>query len=325
MITAEPAPDLVDRFRRDLAALEPSCTSLGIAVSGGPDSIALLLLAAAAFPNMVCAATVDHGLRAEAIDEARFVATLCASLHVPHQILRADVDTGRASLQRAAREARYRILHDWLAREGIGLLATAHHADDQAETLLMRLLRGAGVGGLSGVRARTRLPAPASDIVLIRPMLGWRRAELASIVNAAGIDPVADPSNRDPRYDRVRIRQELVTATWLDPIPLARSAAALAEADAALAWTADRLYSQRVRATANDLTFAPEDVPDELRRRILRGILTTLCPGADPRGEELGRLLHSLEGGTTATLAGVKCTGGSIWRFSCAPPHRRST
>lgn len=325
MIIAEPAPELVDRFRQDMVAFGPLATSLGLAVSGGPDSIALLLLAAAAYPGMVYAATVDHGLRVEAADEARFVATLCAALDVPHHILRADVDTGRASVQRGAREARYRSLHRWLAGEGIGLLATAHHADDQAETLLMRLLRGAGVGGLSGVRARTRLPAPGSDIVLIRPLLGWRRAELASIVDAAGIDAVADPSNRDPRYDRVRIRQELETATWLDPIPLARSAAALAEADAALAWTADRLYLQRVGANAGELTFTPDDVPDELRRRILRRILTTLCPDADPRGEELGRLLHSLEAGTTATLAGVKCRGGSIWRFSCAPPHRRST
>jgi tRNA(Ile)-lysidine synthase len=196
MVIAEPAPELVDRFRRDLAAVGFDGAPIGIAVSGGPDSIALLLLAAAAFPGIVSAATVDHGLRPEAADEARFVARLCASLGIPHRILGADVDTGRASVQRAAREARYRSLQDWLAEAGIGCLATAHHADDQAETLLMRLLRGAGVGGLSGVRARTCVPVPGSDIVLVRPLLGWRRTELATIVAAAASERTSgDPAS----------------------------------------------------------------------------------------------------------------------------------
>ena len=151
VMVVQPAPDLVERFGADLDALVPSGMRLGVAVSGGPDSLALLLLAAAARPTMVEAATVDHGLRAGSADEARMVAGICKQLGVPHRTLLADwPEAPTTNIQAAARAMRYRLLNEWAIDRGLPAVATAHHADDQAETLLMRLVRGAGVGGLGG-------------------------------------------------------------------------------------------------------------------------------------------------------------------------------
>ena len=320
-----PSPELIERFRTSTDALTGGTLPLGLAVSGGPDSLALLLLAAAAYPGRVRAATVDHGLRAESAAEAAFVGQVCRSLDVPHATLKADVDTGRASLQQAAREARYAALDRWLRAEAIPTLATAHHVEDQAETLLMRLQRGAGAGGLSGIRARARLPVPASEAILIRPLLAWRRGELRAIVDAAGLTPVDDPSNRDLRYDRARIRQAMAETQWLDPVAIANSAAALADADEALDWAAARAEAERVAPDGRGLSFAAGGLPDEIKRRLIAAIIARLDPQAGrPRGKDIGRLLATLETGGTATLAGIKCTGGSPWRFEPAPPRRRS-
>jgi tRNA(Ile)-lysidine synthase len=306
---ADPAP--AARFRADLEALtggEPGM--LGVAVSGGPDSLALLLLAQAAFPGQVRAATVDHRLRAESAAEAAFVAGICAGLGVPHATLVADRPVS-GNVQAGARALRYRLLGDWATAEGVRWLLTAHHADDQAETLLMRLGRGAGVAGLSGVRA--------VNGAVLRPLLGWRRAELAGIVAGAGLDPVADPSNADESYDRVRLRRRLAESPWLDPAALARSAAALADADAALDWSAQRLIGERVRRDGGSATFDPAGIPAELRRRIVLHLLGAAAP---PRGEAVQRLIATLEDGGTATLAGMKCVGGPVWHFTPAPRRR---
>lgn len=317
MAVSLPSGELIERFRRDSEALTAgSPDRLGVAVSGGPDSLALLLLAHGAWPGRVHAATVDHRLRPEAADEARFVARVCEELGVPHSILAAGVDRTEASLQQAARRARYSALAEWSQAEAIPWLATAHHVEDQAETLMMRLLRGSGVGGLAGVRGAGPIPAPGASATLVRPLLGWGRAELAGIVREAGLDPVADPSNSDDRFDRARIRRHLRGADWIDPLPLARSAAALAEAEAALQWAAERLMAERVSSHGSVTMFDPTGVPDELRRRVLRRIL-----GGSPRGAEVGRLLATLAAGGRATLAGVKCSGGPTWRFEPAPPR----
>lgn len=319
-----PSAPLVERFRRDLVAVagdEPE--RLAVAVSGGPDSLALLLLAAAALAGRIEAATVDHGLRPESAREARAVAALCEQLEVPHSALRVSVDPTGAGLQQAAREARYAALAGWMRERALFELATAHHLDDQAETLLMRLLRGSGVRGLSAMRPCAPVPG-APELRLLRPLLAWRREELAGIAAEAGIEAAADPSNLDPRFDRARLRANLAEAPWLEAPPLARSAAALAEADAALDWAAGRLWEERVESDGAAAGFRAEALPPELVRRILTRLFDRFALGPTPRGDEIGRLVARLERGETATLAGVKCTGGDVWKFEPAPPRRAS-
>ena len=309
-----PSPEQVERFRLSLEALAGSSAgAVGVAVSGGPDSLALLLLACAARPGAVKAATVDHGLRAESAAEAETVERLCKHLGIPHATLRPDAPVA-GNLQSSARRARYALLEAWRRERGLDWLLTAHHADDQAETLLMRLNRGAGAAGLSGVRARNGR--------VLRPLLGWRRSELEAIVAAAGLDAASDPSNVDPRFDRARMRRDMAVASWLEPAALARSAEALADANEALDWEVDRLESERARAAGGAIRIEPAGLPRELRRRLLLRALRRLNPNAEPRGEELGRLLSALERGETVTLAGVKAVGGESWRLDPAPPRR---
>lgn len=314
-----PDPVGVDRFRADLETLTgPAPSLLGVAVSGGPDSLALLLLAAAAFPDRVRAATVDHKLRPESAAEAAFVRDICARLAIPHATLAAG-DAIAGNVQAGARALRYRLLAGWAAAEGIDWLLTAHHRDDQAETLLMRLQRGSGLAGLAGIRAAAEI----LGLRVARPLLGWSRAELADLVAAAGLEAVQDPGNRDERYDRARLRRRLGEADWIDPAPLARSAQALAEAEFALEWSVERLIAERVEAVRGGLAFDPAGIPPELRRRALLRLFALLVPADPPRGDAVQRLLATLDAGGTATLAGVKCEGGPVWRLAPEPPRRK--
>lgn len=310
-------PEQVARFRGDLRTLAGAAPpAFGVAVSGGPDSLALLLLAASAFPGQVEAATVDHGLRPQAAAEAAFVGDLCAARGIAHATLTGPVIRG--NIQAGARALRYRLLGAWARERGLAFLLTAHHQDDRAETLLMRLQRGAGLAGLAGIRPRAEI----GGLKVLRPLLGWRRAELAELVAESGLVPVEDPSNRDDRFDRARLRKQLAGADWLDPAALARSAAALGEAEEALDWTLEQLIAERTEGAQNGLTFDAADLPAELRRRALLRLLALLVPAEPPRGEAVQRLLAALEAGETATLAGVKCEGGAVWRLSPAPPRR---
>jgi tRNA(Ile)-lysidine synthase len=320
-----PSPELVERFRGDLDELIAPIERLGIAVSGGPDSMALLLLAAAARPGLVEAATVDHALRPESRSEAEMVADICGRLGIPHEILSVEWEAKPTSaIQERAREARYRLLTAWVRERGLSALATAHHLDDQAETLVMRLLRGAGVRGLAGMR-RTA-PAPGEDLPLVRPLLSWRHSELEELCRAAGVIPVADPSNADEQFERVRVRRALSEAKWLDPEALALSADYLSEADSALHWATSREWQRAVTATDEEVAYRPDDAPREILRRIARRAVLRLAregKGEDLRGRELDRLLSALRSGRTMTLRGVLCTGGKEWRFIPAPNRTR--
>jgi tRNA(Ile)-lysidine synthase len=311
-----PDPTLVERFARDLDQLAGREGPVGIAVSGGADSLSLLLLAAAARPDRIAVATVDHRLRAESAAEARFVGEICATLGVPHATLPVDVASG-ASLQAQARHARYRALGDWAAERGLAAVATAHHADDQAETLLMRLARGAGLSGLAATRARRPL---APGIALVRPLLGWRRGELRAIVEAAGIEPIDDPANRDPRHDRSRFRGLLERADWAEPERLASSASWLAEADEALEWALAPLIATRLSESARTVVVDPEGLPREMQRRLLLAAIERLG-GQRPRGPELERAMRALADGRSVTLGGLKLSGGAEWRIAPAPPR----
>lgn len=324
-----PPAELVGRFQHDLEALTgaaPSCARrLALAVSGGGDSLALLLLAAAAYPGAVIAATVDHGLRPEAAGEAAFVASVCERLGVPHAVLRADEDIAHTgNLQEAARRLRYRLLARWAG--DAAWLATAHQQDDIAETFLMRARRGAGVGGLAGM-ARCRILRPG--LALVRPLLGWPRAELAGLVHAAGIEAIEDPSNRHPRFDRARIRQLLSETAELRPERLALAASNLRHAEDALAHYAAQEWESRARLSEDGrhVALAVTSLPYEIRRRLARQAILQVIEAArlSPARvlERLDALVQRLDAGGTGTIAGVKAVAkDATWVFSAAPPRR---
>ena len=340
----------VARFRRDVEALAGPLGErrLALAVSGGPDSMAMLALAAAAFPGQVAAATVDHRLRSASADEAAMVAGWCAGQGVLHATLVVDQSRDpRDNLHDWARRQRYRLLEHWAIAVGAHLLATAHHADDQAETFLMRAARGSGVAGLAGIRAHQAVEA--SKIVrreypvvydvwsldLIRPLLGWRRHELASVLVEGAIPFVDDPSNTDGRFDRTQFRGLLAITPLLDPAQLARSAEHVAEAEAALRamerwlWSTRKVVPVGVEDPDFQIWLDLADLPRELKRRLARAAIhdVRLVNGITrpdfTDATNIEPLLDALETGKSATQAGIFVTPkGTVWHFSEAPPRR---
>ena len=254
------------------------------------------------------------------------VAGLCDRLGIAHNTLPVEV-AREGNLSAAARTARYSALGAWASELGLNAIATAHHADDQAETLLLRLNRGAGLAGLAAMRPRARLPgmAPGNPaIALLRPLLGWRKDELAAVVARTGWPCTDDPSNRDPRFDRARLRAALASAGWFDPARIAASAGHLRDAAEALDWAIAREFAEQVTADAAAIVYRPL-APRAIRLGVLARIVAKTLIGAQPpRGDELARLLVTLESGGIATLGGwrgdARETG--LWRFTRTPPHR---
>jgi tRNA(Ile)-lysidine synthase len=316
-----PADTLTDRFAEALGALWPGyrdqAARIGLAVSGGPDSLAMLVLANCALPGRIAAATVDHGLRFANANEAAMVAALCASMGVPHAVL--PVILAQGNVQAEARAARYAALADWAADQGLTALATAHHADDQAETVLLRLNRGSGVAGLAGVRARGTVPG--TRLPLLRPLLDFRRTELVEVITAAGIVAAHDPSNEDDRFDRARLRKALAGADWLDVPALAASAAHLADADAALDWAAQREWAECVSAAPMGLVYRPQ-APRAVALRVIARIVFEL-DGDEPRGGAVARLFDSLLARQPASIGNLVARATPEgWSFTKAPQRR---
>jgi tRNA(Ile)-lysidine synthase len=263
---ADPAIDVLFAPLADASALL-------LAVSGGPDSTALLLMAAAwarrrgGRPRLE-AATVDHGLRAESAEEAREVATLCQTLGVPHHILVWRGAKPKSRVQERAREARYALLGECAAAVGADLVVTAHHLDDQAETALFRLARGSGVSGLRAMAAR----AERDGLTIARPLLGCAKSDLVAFCDAAGVAFARDPSNEDPRYARTRLRAlaGALAAEGLDSPALARLARRAAQVDDALTRQTEAAESRlRLVATASCDARALFAEPIEIVQRLL--------------------------------------------------------
>jgi tRNA(Ile)-lysidine synthase len=211
--------------------------TLLIAVSGGPDSTALLLMASEWARRRgkarIEAATVDHGLRPESAEEAKVVAALCARLGVSHRVLQWKGAKPASRLQERAREARYRLLVDHAKSIGADALLTAHHADDQAETVLFRLLRGSGIAGLRGMELTTT----RDGMKIARPLISLKKRDLIAFARARGATFVDDPSNADPRFTRTRLRALLTRLgdEGLDAEALYRLARRAGETEQALA------------------------------------------------------------------------------------------
>ncbi|MFV0474675.1 MAG: tRNA lysidine(34) synthetase TilS [Pikeienuella sp.] len=272
--------------------------ALGLAVSGGGDSVALLHLAALwARGRALEVATVDHGLRPESAAEARAVAEAAAALGFRHETLAWRGWRGDGNLQAEAREARRRLLGEWARRRGLAAVALGHSMDDQAETVILRLGRGAGVDGLSAMAARSE----AEGTVWLRPLLGVGRAALRAWLEARGIGWAEDPSNEDPRFDRVRARRALGA---LAPLGVtAEGLSATAERMRGAREALDQSAATLAAAAAEwgpcgelRLAIAPlRDAPRELSRRLLRAGLTC-ASGASygPRAEMEAQLLSAM-------------------------------
>ncbi|MDE1467124.1 tRNA lysidine(34) synthetase TilS [Aurantiacibacter sp. D1-12] len=312
-------PELVARFKKALDRLNPDGGKLGLAVSGGPDSMAMLLLAQETIPGQFEVATVDHGLRPEAKDECALVVAACEERGVPCEVL--SVTVGEGNVQAKAREARYEALGDWLARKSHAAVATAHHADDQAETVLMRLNRGSGLAGLAGIRERTVVSLYDVALDLIRPLLSFRRIELETLVRGSKVSFVDDPSNADLAYERVRVRQRLGEASWLDPTAIAHSAQVLGEAAGAMEAWVRVLWHERMKMDKASLRFRPTRLAYIDRELAVRAIRVRTGKSVD--GGDVARLVDRLQGGENANLSGVLVTvEGDDWVFRPEPPRR---
>ena len=267
-----PVVELLERCR-----FPPPGTEVDCAVSGGPDSTALLVLAVEA--GLVATAWhVDHGLRSGSSAEGAMVVRLAAGLGATARCVEAPVDDG-PNLEARARDARRAVLPP-------GVL-TGHTADDQAETVLVNLLRGAGVPGAAGIGSPER-----------RPLLALRRRETRALCEDLGIQPLADPMNDDPRFVRNRIRHEvlplLADVSGRDPVPLlARHAMRAAEATHLLSGLVADVDPTDVRALA--------ELPDDLVRLALRGWLTRGADGLPPDSASVERVLDVARGRIRAT------------------------
>jgi tRNA(Ile)-lysidine synthase len=311
---------------------------LVIAVSGGPDSTALLWLVARWRKSLqrgptLLAVTVDHGLRAESRAEAEAVKRFAKQRGVAHRIMRWSGPKPPAGLQQAARNARYRLLAEAATKIGADHIVTGHTSDDQAETLLLRMGRGSGLTGLSGMTLLAPLPGDRR-LLLARPLLDIPKARLIATLEQAGLSFAEDSSNRDPRFTRARLRALMpaLAAEGLNAPRLSQLARRMQRADAALESATDAAWTELARGEAGGIAFERgfNDLPAELQLRLLD---RAIAISGDEGPVELGKLerLHvALAGSAGAgprlrrTLAGAVITrAGGTWLVQRAPPRRR--
>ncbi|RJL20862.1 tRNA lysidine(34) synthetase TilS [Paracoccus siganidrum] len=299
-----PPRDPAARIRAALDRLAGDMPSLGVAVSGGGDSVALMrIIAEWARGRRIMVATVDHGLRPESEAEARQVGQAARALGLPHAALLWQRETEAGNLMAHARDARLRLLSAWAQRNELAAVALGHTADDQAETLMMRLARGSGIDGLAAMTEWR----DAFGIRWLRPMLGVGRDELRDWLRARDIPWIEDPSNEKEEFERIRIRNA-IAAMGLDIAALARAAAHIGEARDALSHYA-ALASQGaiIRNGALILPRRPfSDAPAEIRRRLLVAGCRWIT-GADypPRRATLLHALNAMAAGSRVTLDGA--------------------
>ena len=329
---------------KDLFADWKAAPAIVLAISGGPDSVALMWLMArwrrafARGPRLI-AVTVDHGLRAEAAREARDVKRLAKSLDLPHQTLRWIGTKPRTGLPAAARAARYRLLAQAARKHGATHVLTAHTRDDQAETLLMRMLRGSGIAGLAAMARESE----RDGVRLARPLLDISKSRLIATLNKAKIGFADDATYRDTGFTRPRLRaiMPVLAEEGGDARNLARLAARLARANAAVEVLTDgaaRYLALRDRDashagfdanTFDAIAFAA--IPEEIRLRLLKRAIDRVGHEGPAELGKVETLLAALDRAVAAgrpklkqTLAGavIGVIGGRI-RVEPAPPRRR--
>lgn len=308
--------------------------SVLLAISGGPDSTALLFLAARwrkKSKARLTAVTIDHGLRKEAKREAGAVARLSRKLGVPHRIVKWTGAKPKSGIQQAARKARYALLAAAAKKSGAAYIVTAHTLDDQAETVLMRMTRGSGIGGLGGMARKSLL----DGFTLARPFLDVPKSRLIATCKAGKLAYADDPSNIDPKFTRARLRplMAVLAAEGLDARRLASLARRLRRADAAIEAVVERALAQWPADEGGTLisTAAFASLPAEVALRVLgRAVARHASEGP----VELGKLEALFVGLLAAiqrpakalfrrTLAGAVITQGKTGlRIETAPPRR---
>lgn len=268
---------------------------LGVAVSGGPDSMALLYALSQTGRFEIDALTFDHGLRSDSAAEAALVGQWVADWPgVTHHILRWGGDKPTTAIMEAARAARYDALCAWCDGHGIASLCVAHHAGDQAETILFRLAKGSGLDGLGGMADRASWPGYAVEI--LRPLLETGRDDIIAFCRDAGVPYVNDPSNVNDDYARPRLRKimPLLAAEGLSEKRLSRTALRLRRAREALDFYTAQLAAQSVRFDGEDRVGidvpALRAAPEEIRIRLIRQVAARIAPDGDGYGLRLDRL-----------------------------------
>ncbi len=286
---------------------------LAVALSGGGDSMALVRLAQIWCQNRgaaLAALTVDHGLRSGSADDARQVGAWMVDLGIPHHILGWQGPKPRSAIQAKAREARYRLMTDWLRAHHDGPLLLAHQREDQAETFLLRLDKGSGLDGLAGMKAVGEM----NTVAILRPLLSVPKARLLATLRVLGQDWLEDPSNRNPRFARNHMRQ-LIPLLFSGPdpaLPLARLAGKLGGLRHRLDQAALRAMAETCHVDpAGFAMLAPEPLgalPDEILGRVLAQLVMGLGPRPyGPRRASLERAVKEIrrtDGGISLTLGG---------------------
>jgi tRNA(Ile)-lysidine synthase len=279
-----------------------------VAVSGGGDSIALMHLLAGwakkkrrPLPHVV---TVDHGLRAESAKDARAVLRWAKAAGLKSHALRWDGPHPKADIEAAAREARYRLMGEWAKKNKIAALYVAHTRDDQAETFLLRLMRGSGLDGLAAMRAIASYPlASFRELMVVRPLLAMEREQVRAHLKSAGHDWLEDAMNLDERFARVRLRKawSALEGAGLNKARLAGAAAHLARAREALDEVTQAVLTRSCRRYKSGLQFDPAaltSAPREIGLRALAQMLMIVSGHAyRPRFERLERLFDRLARG----------------------------
>jgi tRNA(Ile)-lysidine synthase len=307
-------PVATDRLIGLVTARLPVNQTIGVALSGGGDSTALLHLALRA-GFRVEAVTIDHALRDESAAEAATVGRACAALGVRHEVRVWNHGAVAGNLMDAARKARMQLIGDWARARSISVVALGHTQDDVAETVLMGLARAAGVAGLSGMRAEWEL----EGLRFVRPLLAAGRSELRDWLRAEGVAWLEDPTNDNERFTRVKARKALVALAPLG-ITVERLAAVaghLARVQDALALQVRQAEAAWVTGEAGALRFDAGfwQVPGEVQRQVVVAAVRWLGQGIyAPRAAEVERLLAALAAGRDATLAGCRARKGWLMR-----------
>lgn len=295
---------------------------IGVAVSGGGDSMALLHLMhglCTLHGTKLRAVTINHGLRAEAAQEADHVGQACAKLGVLHDTLLWDDWDGRGNLQSVARTARYERMAAWAESHGLNTIALGHTADDQAETVLMRLARRSGVNGLSGIPER----ALREGVTWVRPLLRATREELRTYLRLQNISWIEDPSNEDLTFDRIKARKALglLGELGIDVAGLSVVAEQMTEARIALDWQTFLAAKEIAQVDAGAVILDERKLrllPDEIQRRLLVRAVNWISGASYPaRRAAVANLKRALRQGQGGTADGVHArrVGRYVWIF----------